>query len=133
MRFSSSLRQTLFIVFVALARAAAVQFCTAARAPQGISEYFPTDRPSAPRPLSSEKGCPTDRPSRPLATPRDPTRVTRPTDSPPPLSPQPGWVGPPDRPTLSELRSHLGTQSVFNVALPALRRVRSRFNVELFH
>ena len=42
MRFSSSLRQTLFIVFVAPARAAAVQFCTAARAPQGISEYFPT-------------------------------------------------------------------------------------------
>jgi len=28
--------------------------------------------------------------------------VTRPTDSPPPLSPPPGWVGPPDRPTLSE-------------------------------
>ena len=66
----------------------------------GLSEYFPTDRPSTP--AQQREGVPDDRPSRPLATPRDPTRVTRPTDSPPPLSPPPGWVGPPDRPTLSE-------------------------------
>ena len=58
-------------------------------------------RPTGPpRPLRRETGWPTDRPSRPPPMPRDPTRVTRPTDSPAPVPPPSGWVGPPDRPTL---------------------------------
>ena len=69
-----------------------------------IDMYFgtcdPTDRPSHAR--GDETGCP-DRPtlSQPL-TPADPTRVTRPTDSPAPDAPRRGWVGAPDRPTHSE-------------------------------
>ena len=81
-----------------------------------MSIFRPTDPP---RPLSSEKGCPTDRPSRPLATPRNPTQVTRPTDSPPPLSPPPGWVRPPDRPTLSEASP--GRRVYFQLRVAAAR------------
>ena len=54
-----------------------------------------------PRPLGKGAGQPTDRPSLGPLAPTDPTRVTRPTDSPAPGSPLSGWVGPPDRPTLS--------------------------------
>ena len=60
-----------------------------------IDMYFgtcdPTDRPSHAR--GDETGCP-DRPtlSQPL-TPADPTRATRPTDSPAPEAPPRGWIG----------------------------------------
>ena len=60
----------------------------------------PTDRPSRAR------GDETGRPDRPTlsqpVTPADPTRATRPTDSPAPDAPPRGWVGAPDRPTHSE-------------------------------
>ena len=67
----------------------------------GGGRGFEICRPTGPpRPLSRETGWPTDRPSCPPPTPRDPTRMTRPTDSPVPVPPPSGWVGPPDRPTL---------------------------------
>jgi len=62
-----------------------------------VSIFRPTDPP---RPLRSETGCPTDRPSRPPATARDPTRVTRPTDSPTPSRRRLAGSDPPtDRPS----------------------------------
>ena len=82
----------------------------------GGGRGFEICRPTGPpRPLSRETGWPTDRPSCPPPTPRDPTRMTRPTDSPAPVPPPSGWVGPPDRPTLP--RAVLGRKVNFQLRL----------------
>ena len=78
-----------------------------------MSIFRPTDPP---RPLRSETGCPTDRPSRPPATARDPTRVTRPTDSPTPSRRRLAGSEPPtDRPSQKPPRD---AESTFNFASP---------------
>ena len=78
-----------------------------------MSIFRPTDPP---RPLRSETGCPTDRPSRPPATARDPTRVTRPTDSPTPSRRRLAGSEPPtDRPSQKPPRD---ADITFNFASP---------------